>query len=103
MPKKIDPSVKERAVRRVLENRAEYSSLTAAASAVARQERLGPETVRRWVLQAEVDAGQRTGMTSAEHAEVRKLKAENARLREDVAILQAATTFFAGELDPRNR
>lgn len=52
MPKKIDPAVKERVVRRVLEHRAEYSSLTAAAAAVAKIERLGTETVRRWVLQA---------------------------------------------------
>ena len=36
-------------------------------------------------------------------AERDKLEAENKRLREDVAILRAATTFFAGELDPRNR
>ena len=35
--------------------------------------------------------------------DIRKLQAENARLREDVAILRAATTFFAGELDPRSR
>ena len=35
--------------------------------------------------------------------EVKRLKAENRQLREDVAILKAATTFFAGELDPRNR
>lgn len=103
MPKKIDPAVKERVVRRVLEHRGEYTSLTAAATAVARHERLGRETVRRWVLQAEVDAGQRAGTTSAEHAEIKRLKAENARLREDVAILQAATTFFAGALDPRGR
>ena len=103
MPKKIDSAVKERAVRRVLEHRAEYSSLTAAAAAVARQERLGTETVRRWVLQAEVDAGQRAGTTSAEHEQIKKLKAENAQLREDVAILKAATSFFVGELDPRNR
>ena len=32
-----------------------------------------------------------------------RLKAEIRQLREDVAILKAATTFFAGELDPRNR
>lgn len=103
MPKKIDPAVKERVVRRVLEHRAEYSSLTAAAAAVAKIERLGTETVRRWVLQAEVDAGERPGTSSTEHAEIRRLKAENARLREDVAILSAATTFFAGALDPRTR
>ena len=42
-------------------------------------------------------------MTSQESEEIRRLKAENRRLREDVAILRAATSFFAGELDPRNR
>jgi transposase len=59
--------------------------------------------VRRWVTQAEVDAGDRPGLTSAEHEEIKRLKAENRRLREDVAILKAATSFFVGELDPRNR
>jgi transposase len=48
-------------------------------------------------------SGQRGGVTTEELAEIRKLKAENRRLREDVEILRAATTFFAGELDPRNR
>ena len=42
-------------------------------------------------------------MTSEESAEIKALKAENRRLREDVAVLEAATTFFAGELDPRHR
>jgi len=39
------------------------------------------------------------GVTSEELAEIRKLKAENRQLREDVAILKAATSFFVGELD----
>ena len=103
MPKKIDPALKDRAVRLVLEHRAEYPSTARAVAAVARQEGVGPETLRRWVVQAEIDAGDRDGQTSEEHAEIRRLKAENKRLREDVAILKAATTFFAGELDPRNR
>lgn len=63
MPKKIDPAVKERVVPRVLEQREEYTSLTAAARAVAKVERLGTETVRRWVFQAETDAGLRPGTT----------------------------------------
>ena len=103
MPKKIDPQVRERAVRLVLEHRGEYSSSARAIAAVARQEGVGVESLRRWVVQAEIDAGNRDGQTSEEHAEIRRLKAENRRLREDVAILKAATTFFAGELDPRNR
>lgn len=103
MPKKIDPRVRDRAVRLVLEHRAEYSSNAKAVAAVARQEGVGAESLRRWVIQAEIDAGDRDGQTSEEHAEIRRLKAENKRLREDVQILKAAATFFAGELDPRNR
>ena len=103
MPKKIDPALRERAVRLVREHRLEYPSLTAASAAVARQVGVGHESVRRWVLQADIDDGDREGVTSSEYAEIKKLKAENTRLREDVAILRAATSFFVGELDPRNR
>lgn len=103
MPRKIEPAVKERAVRRVLEHRAEYPTMTAAVVAVARQEGIGKESLRRWVAQAEVDAGQRPGVSTEESEQVKALKAENRRLREDVAILKAATSFFVGELDPRNR
>lgn len=111
MPKKIDPAVKERVVRRVLEHRAEYSSLTAARGrgredrAVRHRDRAAVGVAGLGVppLAGEVDAGERPGTSSTEHAEIKRLKAENARLREDVAILSAATTFFAGALDPRTR
>ena len=103
MPKKIDEQLKARAVRLVADHQQEYPTLTAACEAVARQVGVGKESVRRWVRQAEVDAGQRSGVTTEELEEIKKLKAENRRLREDVAILRAATSFFAGELDPRNR
>jgi len=81
----------------------QFPSNAKAIAAVARQEGVGAESLRWWVVQAEIDAGTREGQTSQEHAEIRRLKAENKRLREDVAILKAAATFFAGELDPRNR
>jgi transposase-like protein len=103
MPKRIDPELKSRAVRLVMEHRAEYPTTTAAVLAVARQVGVGKESLRRWVNQAEVDAGDRPGVSSEELEEIRRLKAENRRLREDVAILKAATSFFVGELDPRNR
>jgi transposase-like protein len=103
MPKKIDEQLRARAVRLVTEHQQEYLTLTAACEAVARQVGVGKESVRRWVRQAEVDAGLRPGVTSEESEEIKKLRAENRRLREDVAILRAATSFFAGELDPRNR
>ena len=103
MPKRIDDQLKARALRLVTEHQQEYPSLTAACEAVARQVGVGKESVRRWVRQAEIDGGRREGVTTAEAEEIKKLKAENRRLREDVAILRAATSFFAGELDPRNR
>lgn len=61
MPKKIDPALRERAVRLVLEHRSEYPSTAKAIAAVARQEGVGAESVRRWVVQAEIDAGDRGG------------------------------------------
>ena len=103
MPKKIDSALRERAVRLVLEHRAEYPTTTAAVLAVSKQVGVGKESLRRWVNQAEVDAGERAGVTTSESAEIRRLKAENRRLREDNEILKAASIFFAGELDPRNR
>jgi len=103
MPKKIDEQLKARAVRLVTDHLGEYPSLTAASAAVAKQLGVGQESVRRWVVQAQVDGGQRQGATSEELAEVKTLKAKVRRLEEDNAILKAATVFFAGELDPRNR
>lgn len=103
MPKKIDAELKARAVRLVLEHRGEYPTTTAAVLAVSKQVGVGKESLRRWANQADVDTGARPGVTSEENEEIKKLKAENRRLREDVAILKAATSFFVGELDPRNR
>ena len=103
MPKKIDEELKARAVRLVSDHLGEYPSLTAASGVVAKQLGVGRESVRRWVVQAQVDGGQRQGASTQELAEVKTLKAKVRRLEEDNAILKAATVFFAGELDPRNR
>jgi transposase len=53
--------------------------------------------VRRWVAQADIDAGRRPGMTSEEHAELVQLRKENRVLREERDILKRATVFFAKE------
>jgi transposase len=103
MPKKIDQELKARAVRLVSEHVGEYPSFTAASAAVAKQLGVGQESVRRWVVQAQVDGGQRPGASSEELAEIKALKARVRRLEEDNAILKAASVFFAGELDPRSR
>jgi transposase len=46
----------------VLEHRAEYPSTAKAIAAVARQEGVGNESLRRWVVQADIDAGVRDGV-----------------------------------------
>ncbi len=53
--------------------------------------------VRAWVHQAEIDAGQRDGLTSTEREELSRLRRENRRLQEDVDLLKRATAFFAKE------
>ncbi|MBE9403423.1 hypothetical protein IOE58_04200 [Brachybacterium sp. Marseille-Q2903] len=102
-PWKIDSQLRVRCVRLVREHQQEYPTLTAAVTAVARQEGVSRESARRWLAQAEVDDGTRPGITSEESAEVERLKAENKRLREDNEILRRASIFFAGELVPRKR
>ena len=84
----------------VAEVRPEYPSDWPAIVAVAEKLGIGTaETLRKWVRQAEVNAGQRPGVTSEESAEIRRLKRENAELRRANEILKAASVFFAAELD----
>jgi transposase len=60
-----------------------------------------PETLRIWLRRAEVDGGQRGGVTSEERERMRVLERENRELRRANEILKAASAFFARELDPR--
>ena len=99
-PSNYPPELRARAVRMVAELTPDYPSQYAAITAVAKRLGVGTaETLRKWVRRAEVDAGQRPGTTSAEHAEIRRLKRENAELRRANEILKAASAFFAAELD----
>lgn len=82
MPRKIDAQLRARCVRLVREHQQEYPTQTAAVTAVARQEGVSRESVRRWLAQAEIDDGARPGVTSEESAEIKRLKAENRRLKE---------------------
>jgi transposase len=92
--------MKERAVRMVGEIRENYGNEYAAIKAVAARLGIGsPETVRKWLRRAQVDAGERPGTTTEEKAEIRALKQENAELRRANAILREASAFFAAELD----
>ncbi|MDQ3898227.1 MAG: hypothetical protein M3326_13455 [Actinomycetota bacterium] len=64
---------------------------------MARDFDLTETAVREWVKQADIDAGRRDGLTTAEREELSQLRRENRRLREDVDILRQATAFFAKE------
>ena len=103
--KNYPPEMRERAVRMVLELQPEYSSQWAALEAVATKLGIGsPETLRKWLRRYEVNGGQRPGTTDVEHAEIKRLKRENAELRRANEILKAASAFFAAELDrPQSR
>jgi transposase len=84
----------------VAEVRPDYPSDWPAICAVASRLGIGSaETLRKWYRQAQVDGGARPGVTSAEHAEIKRLKRENAELRRANEILKAASAFFAAELD----
>lgn len=88
-----------RAVRLVTEARSGYRLEWAAIESVAGKIGVSAETLRTWVRQAQVDGGQRPGMTSEESAEVKRLRRENAELRRANEILKAAAAFFGAELD----
>lgn len=103
MPKRIPEETKQRAVRLVLDHLDEYPNMTAACQTVAGRLGFGPESLRRWVRHAQIDAGDREGLSSSESEKVRQLQRENRELREAYAILKDAAVFFAGELDPRHR
>jgi transposase len=88
----------------VAEISGQHDSEWAAISEVARLLGVGcAETVRKWVRQAQVDAGSRPGTISEESAELKKLRREVNELRRANAILKTASAFFAAELDRPHR
>ena len=102
--RRYPPELKQRAVRMVGEIRGDHESDWAAISQVAELLGIGTaETVRKWCRQAEVDAGKRSGVTTEEAAQLKRLKRENAELKRANAILRSASAFFAAELDRPQR
>lgn len=92
--------LRERGVRMFRENRADYSSDTAAYKAIAPKLGCSRDSLRVWCQQAERDAGQRAGLTSAEKDRIKELEREVCELRQANEILKKASAYFAmAELD----
>ena len=103
MPSKYDEQTRAKAVRLVIDHVDDYDSEWAAIKAVSARLGMTAETLRRWVRQAQIDAGQAVGVSSESSREIRELKRKNAELERTIEILKAATSFFARESDPRQR
>ncbi|CAN5742765.1 transposase [soil metagenome] len=103
MPKRYDEETKARAVRLVVDHRDDYASEWEAIRTVSGRLGMNAETLRTWLRQAEVDAGEAVGVTTEAQREIRELKRKNAELERTIEILKAATSFFVRESDPLRR
>jgi transposase len=90
---------RDQAVRLVFQLRRELGTSQGTVIRVADQLGYGAESVRRWVSQAEIDAGEAAGMSTADRAKMKTLEQENRELRRANEILKRASAFFAAELD----
>jgi transposase len=100
--RRYPPELRARAVRLVHETAAEQGERHGAVGKVAKQLGIGPESLRHWVRQAEVDQGERPGLTTEERARMKELEREVRELRRANEILKSAAVFFGAELDRRS-
>ena len=96
---KYPGEMRERGVRMVFEHQGEYPSQWKAIESIAKKLGVNRETLRKWVRDAEIDGGQRPGVTSEERSRIKELERENRELRRANEILKAASAFFGAELD----
>jgi transposase len=93
-PRKYPDELRERSVRLVFESGRPIAH-------VARDLGIHSESLRKWVRQAEADAGERRDqLTTSERERLQALEREVRDLRKANEILKAASVFFAKELDP---
>jgi transposase len=104
-PQQYPPEIKQQAVAMFQRTLQDFPSRTQCAQHIGNLLGIGTfETVLNWARQAEVDSGQRAGVSTEEIEELRRLRRENAELKRANGILKAASAFFAAELDrPQSR
>jgi transposase-like protein len=91
------------AVRLVFKLREELGTDHGTVKRVADQLGYGVESVRSWVHQAEIDKGQRAGLSSDDTERIKALEQEIRELRRANDILKAAASFFGAELDRQSK
>lgn len=92
-PSSYPQELRERAVRIVVETRADCPSEFLAIKSIASKLGIGsPETLRKWVRRSEVHTGVRAGVTTEESERVKELK-ENAELRRANEIVLRVIRF----------
>ena len=101
--KRYPPELRARAVRMVLETIEQTGERFGVVNRIARQLGIGPESLRSWVRQAEIDGGQRPGTSTQDKARIAALEREVGELRRTNELLATASAFFAAELDGRHR
>ena len=73
-------------------------------AALAREFEPSEQSIRNWVAQADRDEGRREdGLTTIEREELRRLRRENRRLREEREILKKAAAWFARESESMSK
>ena len=99
-PRKYPEELRERAIKLAVDLRRDPATRSGALRRVGEQLGINPETLRNWVQQAEIDAGDRAGATSTEAKRIADLEREVKELRRANDILKTASAFFAAaELD----
>jgi transposase len=99
--RKYPEELRERAVKMVFEVREREGKGHGEIARMARQLGIHPEALRTWIRQAEIDGGQRPGITTDDKQRISELEREVRELRRANEILKAASAYFARELDPR--
>lgn len=98
-PRKYPDELRERATRMAVEAREDPETAAGAIKRIADQLGVHPEALRTWVKRAEIDAGDRPGVTTEQEKRIAELEREVRELRRANGILRSASAFFAAELD----